>query len=51
MGVISMLPVFKYFTFVFLHQLQTAENIIFLVMEKIFHSSLDGTMIIYTILA
>ena len=28
-----------------------AENTIFLVMEKIFHSGLDGTMILYTILA
>jgi hypothetical protein len=36
------------FAFGFVHQLQTAENTIFLV---IFHRGLDGTMIIYTILA
>ena len=28
----------------FLHQLQTAENKIFLVIENIFNSGLDGTM-------
>jgi hypothetical protein len=51
----SMLPVLKLnfasFTFSLLHQLQTAEYIIFLVMENIFHSDLDGSMILYTILA
>jgi hypothetical protein len=36
------------FTFVFVHHLQTAEDIIFLV---IFHSGLDGTIILYTQLA
>ena len=38
------------FTFGFVHQLQTAENTIFLLMEIIFHSGLDGTMILYTML-
>ena len=32
-------------------QLQTAETTIFLVAENIFHSGLDGTIILYTILA
>ena len=43
--------VFESFTFGFVHQLQTAENTILLVMENIFHSVLDGTMILYTILS
>jgi hypothetical protein len=38
------------FTFGFVHQLQKAENIIFWVMENIFDSGLDCTMIPYTIL-
>ena len=42
--------IFAYFTFGFVHQLQTAGNTIFLVMEKIFHICLDDTMTIYTIL-
>jgi hypothetical protein len=51
---ISMLPVLKFslsLTSGFVHKLPTAENIIFLVMENVFHSSLDGTIILYTILA
>ena len=45
----SMLPVmFCFACFGFVHQLQTAENTIFLVMENIFHSGLDGTMILYS---
>ena len=55
MCAISMLPTFKYlfasFTFGFVHQLQTAGNTTFLVMENIFHSGLDDTMILYTTLA
>jgi hypothetical protein len=30
----------------FVHQLQTAENTIFEVIEKIFHSGLDGAVIL-----
>jgi hypothetical protein len=41
--------IFASLTFSFVHQLQKAENTIFLVIENIFHSSLDGTMIFYTI--
>jgi hypothetical protein len=54
MCAISMLPLSftsAYFTFSFVHQFQTAEYTIFLVMENIFHSGLDGTMILYTVLA
>ena len=43
--------VFASFTFGFVHQLQAAENTRGLVMEHIFHSGLDGSMILYTILA
>ena len=43
--------VFTSFTFVFVHHLQTAETVIFLVKENIFHSGLDGTIILYTQLA
>ena len=32
----------------FVHQIQTAEKTILLVMETIFHSTLDGTMILNT---
>ena len=43
---ISMLPfpfvVFASFNFGFVHQLQTAENTIFLIMETIFHSGLES---------
>jgi hypothetical protein len=46
MCTISMPPVLK----CFVHQLQTAENTIFLVIENRFHSGLDCTMIIYTLL-
>ena len=31
----------------FVHQLQSAENIIILVIEKLLHCGLDGTMILY----
>jgi hypothetical protein len=40
--------VFASFTFSFVHQIQTADNTIFMVIENIFHSSLDSTMILYT---
>jgi hypothetical protein len=41
---ISMLPILKFrLSFTFVHQIQTAEDKIFLVIENIFHSSLDGT--------
>jgi hypothetical protein len=43
--------VFASFTFSFVNQLQTAYNTVVLVMENIFHSGLDGTVILYTILA
>jgi hypothetical protein len=42
---------FLFLSFGFVHQLQTAGNTIFLVMEKIFHSGLDSTLSLYTILA
>ena len=52
---ISMLPVFQFifasFTFGFVHELQTPENTIFLVIENVFNRGLDGTMIQQTILA
>jgi hypothetical protein len=50
---LSLTPSFLFlsFTFGFVHLLQTDENAIFLVMEKTFHSGLNGTMILYTILA
>jgi hypothetical protein len=38
------------FAFGFAHQLQTAKNTMFVVIENIFHNGLDGTMILYTIL-
>jgi hypothetical protein len=40
--------VFESLNFSFAHQLQTAENTIFLDIENIFHSSLGGTMSLYT---
>ena len=40
---------FLSFTFGFVHQLQTAENTTLLVMGNIFHSGLDGRMILYTL--
>ena len=43
MGAMSMLPILFHFCI--------SENTIFLVSENIFHSSLYGTMILYTILA
>ena len=42
---------FLSFTFAFVHQLQKAENTVFLDVENIFHSGLDGTMILHTILS
>ena len=41
---------FASFTFNFVHQPQTAENTIFLIMENIFYSGLDGTVILHTCL-
>jgi hypothetical protein len=49
MCAISMHPIFVFASFAY--QVQIAENTIFLIIEKIFHSGLDGTMILYTILA
>ena len=43
--------IFESFTFGFLQWLETAENTIFLIKENISNSGLDGTMILYTILA
>lgn len=35
-------------TFGFVQQVQTADTTMFLVMENIFYSGLDGTMIVYS---
>jgi hypothetical protein len=40
--------VLEFFAFGFVHQLQTAESTIFLVIENIFHPGFDGTMLLYT---
>lgn len=40
--------VYFFASFTFVHKLQTAENTLFLDMENIFHSGLDGTMFLYT---
>jgi hypothetical protein len=50
MWAISLLPFLKFCFFVHqlqtVDQLQTAKNTMFLVMENIFHSSLDATLIL-----